>query len=54
MCVDFWPFLVKFCAHLSENDEKLDFAIKKHCFWHFFVAIFDQILVIFTPFFDPF
>ena len=54
MCVNFWPFLVNFCVHLSENDEKLDFAIKNREFWHFFDINFDQILVIFVSFFDPF
>jgi len=34
--------------------EKLDFAIKKHDFWPFFVTNFDQFLVIFHPFLGSF
>jgi len=54
MLIDFWSFFVIFWLNLSENDEKLDFAIKKHCFWHFFDTIFSQILIIFGSFFGSF
>ena len=30
--IKFWSFFVTFCLNLSENDEKLDFPIKKHDF----------------------
>jgi len=52
--VNFWSFLVNFCLNWVENDEKLDFAIKNHCFWVFFWSNFSQILIIFDTFFDPF
>jgi len=39
---------------MSDFSEKLDFAIKKHTFWHFFDTNFSQILIKFDTFFDPF
>jgi len=47
MCVNFWSFLITFWSIVSENDEKLDFAIKKHTFSLFFDTNFSQILSLF-------
>jgi len=52
--INFWSFFVTFCVNWIENDEKLDFPIKKHTFWHFFDINFSQFLINLSPFFDPF
>jgi len=52
--ITFWSFLSDFCVHLIENDEKLDFAIKKHHFWHFFDIKFEWFLSLFCHFFGSF
>jgi len=47
MLINFGSFFVTFLSNLGDFDEKVDFAIKKHCFLMFFDVNFDQILVFF-------
>ena len=54
MCVKFWSFLSDFCVHLSDFRQKLDFAIKNHCFWSFFDVNFDQFFINFITFLGSF
>jgi len=52
--INFWWFLVNFCVNYVNFCWKLDFAIKNHCFWHFFDYKFEWFLINLSPFFDPF
>ena len=52
--INFCHFFTVFCVNLSDFVEKLDFAIKNHCFLSFFVINFDHIFVFVDTFFDPF
>jgi len=52
--ISFWSFFHLFWCNVSDFSEKLWFYIKNRVFWLIFCLHFDQILVFFWPFFDPF